>query len=395
MTKIIGVDFSRAFKFPRTGTENFSFELFKNFKKFVNKDFLYRIYLSKPLNEEEKLFLPENSEIKILENKNFWTLKELSFEVLKNKPDVLYIPSHTFPLFLGRKNAITIYDLGWKYTPESYSKKEIFYQNFSTFLAVKRSDLIFTDSKNAKDDLIKFFGAEEKKVQVVHLGFASDLVNQKVSQNDEKVFLQKFSLESKNFATIIGRVEEKKNWRFALEVLSNLKRGSLDFKNFKFVFAGKICLNNTEILRVAKEKNLKVKFFDDFTESDLKNNFKENFDAIFLGFTKNFDLHILLKNSAILFHPSLFEGFGIPLLEGMSFDLPVVSSNSSSLPEIGGDSARYFSPKNLNEATDVLKKVLKDSDLQKKMIFSGRENLKRFSWEKSTKKIFSSLEKLI
>ncbi|GAB4142205.1 MAG: glycosyltransferase family 1 protein [Patescibacteria group bacterium] len=393
MTKVIGIDFSRAFKFPRTGTENFSFEIFKNFSKFVDKNFLYRIYLAKPLPEEYEKFLPENSEIRVLKGEKFWTLKNLSFEIFKNRPDVLYVLSHTYPIFLGKKNAITIFDLGWKYIPEAYSKKQIFHQNLSTFFAVKKSNLIFTDSQNAKDDLIKFFNADEKKIKVIHLGFASDLINQKVSETDEEFFLKKFSLEKKSFATIIGRVEEKKNWRFALQVLANLKKEDLNFKNFKFVFAGKIFPSREEIFKIAKEKNLKIKFFDDFTDEN-QSLFDEDFDVLFLGFTENFDLHILLKNSAILFHPSLFEGFGIPLLEGMSFDLPVVSSNSSSLPEAGGDSAMYFSPTNLSEATEILQKVLKDGNLQKIMTEKGREQLKKFSWEKSTRVIFESLKNL-
>jgi len=116
-------------------------------------------------------------------------------------------------------------------------------------------------------------------------------------------------------------------------------------------------------------------------------------DAVrFPGFVLPHQIATLYSAAAAYVLPSLFEGFGLPALEAQACDTPLVCSNSSSLPEVAGEGAIYFNPHSVEEMADAIEKVLVDEDLRQDLLAKGRENLKRFSWEKSARETLAVLE---
>lgn len=124
------------------------------------------------------------------------------------------------------------------------------------------------------------------------------------------------------------------------------------------------------------------------------NRFGVSSKVLFLEDVSDEELPFFYKNAELFVLPSLYEGFGLPVLEAMKYGCPVVTSNISSLPEAGGEAAVYFNPKSTDDIAEKIEKVLKDEKLRKKMISDGFDQVKKFSWEKSAKEMLSIFEEV-
>ena len=123
--------------------------------------------------------------------------------------------------------------------------------------------------------------------------------------------------------------------------------------------------------------------------------FKDEDKVKFLDFVPDEDLPSFYKNAACFVLPSLYEGFGVPVLEAMKYGCPVVTSNVSSLPEAGGDAALYIDPLSVEDITKKLELVINDKDLRQKLIKKGYEQVKKFSWEKTARETLKVIEGLM
>ena len=156
------------------------------------------------------------------------------------------------------------------------------------------------------------------------------------------------------------------------------------------------------IKELVKKNNIKLLLTGGFRENDidyLNNIIYENNIHDFvkiLGFVSNDQLHALIKCADFLLFPSLFEGFGLPILEAMSLGCPVISSNATSLPEVGGDAPLYFDPKNQQGLTELLIAAIKETGVDRNnMIEKGFENCKRFNWDKTCNKTIDTYKQFI
>ena len=376
----IGIDASRAFVKERTGTEEYSYQLIKNLAMMDLKD--HQIFLYARKNSVIDFDLPGNFKLKIISPNKFWTQIGLASEMMKNKPDVLFIPSYAVPQIHPTKTVVTIHGLEYKYFSECYSLKERSLLEFNTRFSLKLASKIIVPSESTKKDLIKFYKVKEGKISVVYHGVNSIKYSVLSIKQDKKSFNVLFigRLEKrKNIVNLIKAFEIfKKDFKNPLNPLFQkgtlappFLKGAGEIFNIKLTLAGKAGFGFQEIKKAIQESLYKKDII-------LKNYISESEKD---EFYKKADLFIL---------PSFYEGFGLPVLEAMSYGIPVICSNNSSLMEIAGDSALLVDPNDVEEIAKAMSKVF-DDDLRNKMIEKGFENVKKFSWGKCAKETMEVL----
>ena len=357
----IGIDASRAFGKKRTGTEEYSYQLIKNFAMMdISRHQVFLYVRENPLIDFD---LPDNFQLKIISTNRFWTQIGLASEMMMNKPDALFVPSYAVPQIHPTKTVVTIHGLEYRFCPECYSLKERLILELNTRFSIKLASKIITPSESTKNDLIKFYKVNPDKVKVIYHGVES------VKPQAENIKCQ--DEESFNIL-FIGRLEKRKNLVNLIKAFEIFKNSfgnspsSLFQKgnsNIKLIFAGKAGFGFAEIKK-AIEKSPFGK------------------DIILKNYISKKEKNELYENASLFVLPSFYEGFGLPVLEAMSYGAPVVCSNISSLPEVAGDAAILIDPNNTEEIAETTSKVFSDDNLREGMIKKGFENIKKFSWEK-------------
>ncbi len=363
---IFGIDASQANRRIRSGTEWYAFYLMKEFKKILSDrtDIRVRLYVRDALQADLANNLPENFEVKILRwpLPYFWVQGRLSLEMFWNQPDILFCPAHTIPLVHPVKTFTTLHDVGFEDYPELYDKLSLWYHRFSARLAIKQAHHIFTVSDFSKERIIENYSCDPNKLTVTHLGIDTNL------SIDKKLFkLEEYRLGQKGYILFVGRLEPKKN------ILGIIKGYEMAQTELPLVLAGrKIRIKDVEeYLKKRSELRAKIKFLDYFEEEDK------------IG---------LYEGAAFFLFPTLYEGFGLPILEAQAAAIPVITSNTASNAEIAGGGALIVDPESPYEIGKAIKELLDDQKLRQELIAKGFENLKRFSWEETAGQ---TLEKIL
>lgn len=348
----IGLDASRATRGKKRGVEYYGEEIIKNLAK-IDKKNRYILYSGKKPEGELKN-LPKNFSWKIIPIPYLWTQFGLSLEMLKNPPDLLFIPSHTLPLIHPKKTVVTIHDLGVKYYPKTYSPFDQIYQNFCLSFSIRHASKIIVPSLQTKKDILKFFKVNPEKIFVIYHGFKEDLY-------------KPWGIKSKEpYIFYLGVLEERKNISGLIKAFAILRKNP-QIKH-KLYLAGKRGFGYQNVQQTILRQSENVRR-----------------DIIELGYLSEERAAYYMKKADLFVFPSFFEGFGLPILEAMACQVPVACSEIPVLREIAKDSALFFDPKDPKEIAKVLEKIIKDEDLKKKLIKKGQENIKRFSWEKAAK----------
>ncbi len=256
------------------------------------------------------------------------------------------------------KKATIVHDLTFKRYPETVNPliKTVQEKRFSWI--EKETSLIFADSESTKEDLKSVLGYEDKKIVVNYPGVTT------VSQNDEykNTTLNKFNLK-KPFILSVGKLEPRKNIRRLIEAFN---------------------LIDTDIELVIVGQN----GWDTETKQ-IKNNDKIHW----LGYVSDNDLYALYQTSLFFIFPSIWEGFGYPAIEAMQLGCPCALSNTSSLKEIGKDSALLFDPWNTDEIKKTIETMTHDSDLRSRLIAKGFENSEKYKWKRYFDTMIENLSK--
>ena len=363
----IGIDASRAFGKERTGTEEYSYQLIKNLAMMDTSRHQIFLYLKKDFSINFNL--PDNFQLKIISKERFWTQIGLASEMMMNKPDILFIPSYAIPQIHPAKTVVTIHGLEYRYCPECYSLKERLLLELNTRSSVKWASKIITPSESTKKDLIKFYKVDADKIKVIYHGVEkSPLLRggwgcvKEVSQHTPSP-----SQEGNNSILFIGRLEKRKNLVNLIKAFEFFRRRhwpmSPSEKLCKLTLVGKKGFGFAEIKKAIQDSPFKK-------------------DIVLKSYVSEEEKSELYKNADLFILPSFYEGFGLPVLEAMSYGAPVICSNASSLPEAAGDAALLINPNSPKEIAEAMKKVFSDDNLREKMVEKGFENVKKFSWEK-------------
>jgi len=365
---IIGIDASRAFGRERTGIEEYSYQIIKRLAEMkINHQVV--LYLRKKDLTGVDFNLPNNFKLKIISLPRFWTQIGLASEMMISKPDVLFVPSYAVPQIHSPKTVVTVHGLEYRRCPECYSLKERFNLELNTRFSIKWASKIIVPSENTKRDLIEFYGVSSDKIKVIAHGArianCPEYSGLRIANKDKK----------KNFNILfIGRLEKRKNLVNLIKAFNLFKKTyNLQSTTYNLVLAGKRGFGFEEIKKAIKESPYKK-------------------DIILKNYISEEEKSELYKNADLFVFPSFYEGFGLPILEAMSYRVPVICSNNSSLPEVSGGSVLLVDPNNIKEISEAMNKVFSNDDLKNKMIKKGFENIKKFSWEKCARETIREVE---
>jgi glycosyltransferase involved in cell wall biosynthesis len=372
---IIGFDGSRAFNKNKTGTENYSYLLLKNLSEIDSKN-QYIVYLRPGKFDIPNIF-PENFIFKTLNYPYLWTQLGLAMELFTNPPDLLFVPAHTLPIIRpkGIKTVMTVHDLGSEYLPSHHQLKQSLYLKFITHYQMKSVNKLIAVSIATKNDLIKKIGVPESKVEVIYEGLRFEDAK-RVEKGFIEQTLGKYNLKGKNFFLFVGTIQPRKNLARLIEAFAIVKQLYTIPKDFKLVLVGDSGWKNSDIYKLPEKMSI---------SSSVK----------FLGRVNDRELGALYSSAEGFIFPSLFEGFGLPILEAFHFGCPVITSNISSLPEVAGDAALLVDPYQLNDLIKAMEELVINDDLRDRLIDKGYSRVKKFSFKKAaeqTLELFLSLE---
>ncbi len=367
---LIGFDGSRAFLKDRTGTENYSYQLLLNLSKIDTKN-QYLVYL-RPGVEVKKGDWPENFRFKTINFPRLWTQLGLSLATFTGSLDVLFVPAHTLPLIRrpSLKTVMTVHDLGAEYLPKTHQLKQRLYLGLITKVQLKSAAKLIAVSKATKEDLIKRVGVKPQKIEVIYEAVEKNLF--KPSKNDPLLnILNKFDLKKEKYFVFIGTVQPRKNLVRLIQAFARVL-SEVEGSDLKLVIAGSRGWLSDQIYREPERLGIKSR-------------------VKFLGRVTDEEAASLLTGAVALTFPSLFEGFGLPILEAFACHCPVITSSVSSMPEVAGEAALLVDPLNLTEITGAMNKIT-DPNTRQTLINKGLKQLKNFSWEKTAKGTLEVLE---
>ena len=373
----IGIDGNEANIKNRVGSNVYAFELLRSIYKICPSNVKFKIYLKqKPLND-----LPKEEEwwqYKVLKPSFMYTQWRLPLELYlsKNKPDVFFTPGHYAPRFSPIPTVISIMDLAFLRFPGQFRKRDLYQLVNWTKYSVKNASHIFTISEFTKKEIVHFYKYPEEKITVTYPGIDKSVKRQASSVKRQEI-KRKYNIGDKYFL-YIGTLQPRKNLIHLIEAFKKITCCMTPDACCQLVIAGKKGWMYEEIFNKVKQLGLEDK-------------------VIFTGYVSEEEKQILLKNALAFVLPSLYEGFGIPVLEAMQAGCPIVISRNSSLPEVGRDAAIYIeNPEKVDSIQKSMQKMVKLAPEERnKLIEKGYKQAEKFSWEMCAEKTQEILRKFI
>lgn len=301
--------------------------------------------------------------------------------------DVFWSPHFNFTELsapsTGLKKNITVHDLSFLRYPQFFSgRKNFWHKSLGVKKILKESDQIIAVSENTKNDIIELAGIGADKIKVIYSG--NNIVKKDWPDDKIKNLLDKHKIDG-SFILYVGNIEPRKNIGGLIEAYEMMRReseqlacdnGEMDkFKDLSLVLAGAPGWKNKKIYAA-------------WHESPYRDQIK------FLGYINEEEKGILYSKAAVFAYPSYYEGFGFPPLEAMTYGVPVVCSNVSSLPEIVAEAGIMINPYKPEEIAEALKLVLTDENIRTRLIAAGFEREKLFSWDKAAKEYLHMFKEL-
>ena len=317
-----------------------------------------------------------------------WQFFLLPFELKNYKIDVLHSPNYITPLIKhGLKIIVTIHDLTFLIFPEKFTITKRLFFRFFVPRFIKKADKIIAVSNNTKKDILNFFKVNEDKIEVTYESIPeyyykreeniedkrSDNISETRDRDEDRNILKKYGIEKK-FILFVGMIEPRKN---VLNILKAYKKIEKDL-DADLVIVGKKGWYFKEI----------EEYFERAKEEGLKNK------IIFTGYVSEPKLKYFYKNAFIFVYPSIYEGFGLPPLQAMASGIPVITSNSSSIPEVVGDAAIKINPENVDELADAIMQLYSDFNKREGLVKNGLLQASKFSIEnfaENTLKVYLSV----
>ena len=369
---IIGIDGNEANVKNRVGSGIYAFELLKQFAKY--KNYRFKIFLKdNPLPD-----LPIKSRdftYSVFGPKKLWTRIGLPLKlVFGEKIDVFFTMGHYSPHLTNIPLAVTIFDLSYLHYPQLLKKNDLYQLTNWSKYSILKSKHIFTISKATKDDLVKNYKINPSKITVTYPGYDKERFKPQ-SVNKIEPIKRKYKIRG-NYIIFIGTLQPRKNIERLIEAFAQLTQySSLITQNYQLVIVGKKGWLYDSIFERVKNLKLEDKI-------------------IFTNYVTDSDLPALISGAKAFVLPSLWEGFGIPVVEAQACGVPVVVSNVSSLPEIVGESGILVDPQNAESIVQGVKKILTNDKINSDFVKKGFENIKRFSWQSCAQQTLQTLEKL-
>ena len=380
----IGIDIRNIGK-KRTGDEVVFFNLVKNlaliddennyqlFTDIGDKDMLDKI--------EKDLGIKEKNNFEIISlptaNKftwNFWTLPRY---LQRNHVDI-YLTQYITPFFVPEeiKIATIVHDVSFKVYKQFIKKSDLFFLNTLIPMSLRRADKIIAVSRFTRDEIIRLYNIDADRVDWIHNAVADEYLSQDVTPEKLEQVKNKYKLPNE-YILYLGTLQPRKNIPTLIEAFANLPKAKpLASQRLSLVIAG------------GKSHNFDPKIDEMVNKYNLKDK------IVFTGFIDEEDKAAVMKLAKFFCFPSYYEGFGIPVLEAMSVGTPTIISTIPSHQEIAEYASLYFEPGSPEELTERINLLMNDDNLRRDLIQKGLEQVKKFSWAKTARKMMGIFEEM-
>lgn len=356
------------------GSNVFALEIIRALEKLDRKNH-YQIYLKKPPLPA----LPARRrhwDYTVFGPGRLWTQWALSIQTFRDKPDVLFSPGHYGATVSYCPQIVSVMDLAFWHYPAEFRPKDLWQLRLWTKRSVTNARKVIAISESTKRDLMKYYQLHEGKITVVYPGIPSQAIfNFQFSISNQFQISKKFQISKHKFLLFLGTLQPRKNIINLILAYQAIAKTDPDLC---LVVTGKKGWLYDAIFRLAEKECLEDK-------------------VIFTGFVSEEEKAGLLAQAEGLVLPSLYEGFGFPILEAFRARCPVVCSRNSSLPEVAGKAAVYIENENdpASIATAVKKMLQLKHGQKEKLITEGQKQLTKFSWSKAALQITKIFEEIV
>ena len=369
----IGFDAKRLFH-NGTGLGNYSRRLVRSLKEFYPNNSYILFSPSVTYNDESFYFTQEFETVTpgLFSSKAFWRTRNILMSLIEHDIDIYHGLSHELPIGIEEtqiKSVVTIHDLIYKLFPADFPLIDKKIYDIKWKNACTNADAIIATSEATKQDIIANFNIDPKKIHVVYQT-CSDIFDQKYTDKEKTEVLEKLSLPQ-SFILYVGAIMERKNVMSIVEAYNKIR----DKIDIPLVIVGNGRNYYKKILAYIEQNNLKD-------------------SVLFRTNIGNDELPILYQCAECFLYPSKYEGFGIPILEAFKSGTPVIISNTSSLPEVGGTAGYYVDPYKIESIAQAMLDLHENPNLRQNLINSGYEQIKNFTPESFAQKTMAVYESL-
>lgn len=284
------------------------------------------------------------------------------------KLDLFWGTRHQLPLFMQKKikTILTVHDIVHVLFPHTMNFSTLFVERLLMRRSIRRADYVIADSISTASGVSEHYKVMPEKISVVYPG--TPII---IEHNDLPVF-QDEKLPEKYFL-FVGTLEPRKNLKAILAAFALL---DAEKEDVNLVAVGTIGWKSKDVMSLLTTHCYRSRIH-------------------FTGYVNNTSLSNIYRSSLCLLYPSLYEGFGFPILEAMNYGVPVITSNASSMPEVAGDAALLVDPNDIQGLADAMNKILVNDDLRKTLKSKGYERAKKFFWKRSAEETLEIFEKVM
>lgn len=368
MSLRIAIDASRTTVARLTGTEHYALRLIQSLITTNDqRDIPYQLNLYFRDIPSSDLF-PDSPHVAqyVIPFPRAWTHWRFAREIWTTRPDITFVPAHTLPFLFPGKSVVTVHDLGYKYFPEAHPVQQRSYLDLTTRYSQARATYILADSQATANDLTRFYGTSPDKIHVIYPGVDADPLLG--SMQDVKTIRAKYNLPDRYFL-FIGTLQPRKNIQHIVQAFAQWQAQQNNQDTALVLAGGQGWL------------------FDPSRIDGIDN-------VILTGYIDEADKSTLMKGAIALAFPTLYEGFGFPVIEAMHSETPVIASTTSSLPELVGDAGLLVNPADVTAIVDAMSQYARDSELRQHMIDRGKVQASKFTWDTAAQQVIAVFEKI-
>jgi glycosyltransferase involved in cell wall biosynthesis len=356
----LAIDASRSDSAMLTGTEWYSREIIRALAAIEDRPSLTLYHRSK---RATRLSAPRVRH-RLVRMPRLWTQVGLSAAMLRDRPQALFVPSHVIPL-VHPASVVTIHDLGFLHEPSAHPRQQRLMLDATTRWNARVARRVVAVSSQTKADLVQHYEVPSDRITVVHSGVDSE----RFRQLDPTAVLQQFGI-TRPYLLFLSTVQPRKNVVRLIEAFE-----ALGERDLNLVIAGRSGWLADQIERRVAGSDVGSRIWR-------------------MGYVANEAIPALYNGAAAFVLPSLYEGFGMGVLEAMACGCPVVTSNRSSLPEVAGDAAVLIDPYNVESLRDGIRRVL-DPNVREALVAAGLRRAATFTWQRAAQETLTVIDEAV
>lgn len=355
----IALDASRTTVTRVTGTERYSLRLLQSV---IARDRMhtFTLYFREPPPEDR---FPAHIQRRVIPFPRLWTHVRFAAALWRDRPDLTWVTAHTLPFCFPGKAIVTVHDLGYLHFPQAHPARQRLYLDLTTRFSAWRADLVFADSAATRSDLISHYSVPEHKIHVVYPGVDAPPIG------DVNIARRKYGLPERYFL-FLGTLQPRKNIARLAQAYAQFRREHPEAEIALVLAGGRGWL------------------YDERWTSGIPG-------IIQTGYVDDADRGALYAGALAFIFPSLYEGFGFPVLEAMHCGTPVLCSATSSLPELTGDAALTVDPLDVDAISAGMGRLAVDADLRAELSARGRVRAATFTWDAAAERALGLIAELI